>query len=181
MARNGLISLVLTLIAAALLPAGAALADDNPVTGLYVGGSVGESTERFDATLYRLRADTVGYQIAAGWRPVDVLAGEVNYVNFGRAQGGVNYADTDGVTVSALAFLPIPLLDIYGRVGVIDWRTDVTSPFFPYRRTGNDLVYGVGAGMHWGSFGVRAEYQRYDLSDANIMSLAAVGITWTFL
>jgi hypothetical protein len=110
-----------------------------------------------------------------------VLAGEVNYVNFGRAQGGVNYADTDGVTVSALGFLPIPLVDIYGRLGVIDWRTDVTSPFFPYRRTGSDLVYGVGAGMHWGSFGARVEYQRYDLSDTSVMSLASLGVTWTFL
>jgi hypothetical protein len=181
MAKNGLVFLVLTLIAAALLPAGAALADEAGLTGFYVGGALGESTERFDSTLYRLRADTVGYQFAAGWRPLDVLAGEVNYVNFGRAQGGVNYADTDGVTVSALGFLPIPLVDIYGRLGVIDWRTDVTSPFFPYRRTGSDLVYGVGAGMHWGSFGARVEYQRYDLSDTSVMSLASLGVTWTFL
>jgi len=73
MARNGLIFVVVTLIPAALLPAGAALGDD---TGFYVGGSLGESSERFDPSLYRLRADTVGYQIAAGWRPVhDTLSG----------------------------------------------------------------------------------------------------------
>jgi hypothetical protein len=83
--------------------------------------------------------------------------------------------------VSVLGFLPIPLIDIYGRLGAVDWRSDVTSPFFPYRRTGSDLVYGVGAGMHWGSFGARLEYERYDVSDASIMSLASLGITWTFL
>ena len=44
-----------------------------------------------------------------------------------------------------------------------------------------DRVYGVGAGMHWGSFGARLEYERFDMSDTSIMSLASVGITWTFL
>ncbi|MGC2460475.1 MAG: outer membrane beta-barrel protein [Steroidobacteraceae bacterium] len=178
MARNGLIFMVVTLIPAALLPAGAALGDD---TGFYVGGSLGESSERFDPSLYRLRADTVGYQIAAGWRPLEVLAGEVDYVSFGRAQRGANYADTDGVGVFALGFLPIPVIDIYGRVGAIDWRTDVTSPVFPIRRTGTDLAYGVGAGMHWGSLGARLEYVRYDVTDASILSLASVGVSWTFL
>ena len=52
------------------------------------------------------------------------LAGELNYVGFGRAYSGINYADTDGVGVSASGFLPIPVVDLYGRLGLVDWRTD---------------------------------------------------------
>ncbi|MFI4869561.1 MAG: outer membrane beta-barrel protein [Steroidobacterales bacterium] len=178
MPRKALILLALTSVAAAGLPAGAALAGD---TGLYIGGAIGRSDERFDPSAYSVSADNVGYQVAAGWRPFGLLAGEVDYVGFGRASGGVNYADTYGVGVSALAFLPIPLVDVYGRVGLMNWRTNVSSPFGGYHRTGTNLAYGVGAGMHWGSLGARLEYERYDISATSTMSLASLGMTWTFM
>jgi hypothetical protein len=173
------ILLALALAPAALLPATAALGDDD--IGLYGGGSVGQSSERFHPSDYSLRAQNTGYQVAAGWRPIDVLAAELTYTDLGRAHGGVNYADTDGIGVSALAFLPIPLVDVYGRAGLVNWRADVHSPFLSFHRSGSDLTYGVGAGMHWGSLGARVEYQRYDMSVASTMSLASVGVTWTFL
>jgi hypothetical protein len=168
----------LIFLAATLLAATAALGDN---TGLYVGASLGQSSERFDPASYSVRADNTGFQAAAGWRPLGVLAGEVDYVSFGRARGGINYADTDGVGLFALGFLPIPLVDIYGRLGVTNLRTDVNSPFRSFHRSGSDLAYGVGAGMHWGSLGARLEYERYDVSGASTMSLASVGMTWTFL
>ncbi len=170
--------LLLALMSTAALPAGTALADN---TGVYIGGSIGRSDERFEPSAYNVSADNVGYQAAVGWRPIELLAGEVNYVGFGRASAGVNYADTYGVGLSALGFLPIPLVDLFGRVGLMNWRTNVTSPFRGYRRTGTDPAYGFGAGMHWGSLGARLEYQRYSISGASTMSLASVGMTWTFL
>jgi hypothetical protein len=172
--------LALALGPAALLCAAAALGDDD--VGLYVGGSVGQSSERFHPSDYGLRAQNTGYPVAAGWRPIDLLAGEVDYVSFGRAHGGVNYADTDGVGLSALGFLPIPLVDVYGRLGLMNWRANVHSPFSSsFHRSGSDLAYGVGAGVHWGSLGARLEYQRYDMSTASTMSLTSVGVSWTFL
>jgi len=177
------IVLALASVAAAGLPTGAALAveNDSSVTGVYIGGSLGRSDERFEPSAYDVSADNTGYQVAAGWRPISLLAGELDYVGFGRATGGVNYADTYGIGLSALGFLPIPLVDVYGRIGVVNWRTDVTSPFQGYHRSGTDLAYGGGAGMHWGSLGARLEYQLYDISATSRMNLASVGITWTFL
>ena len=127
-------------------------------------GGGGGKGRRFHPSDYSLRAQNTGYQVAAGWRPIDLFAGEVNYVSFGRAHGGVNYADTDGIGVSALGFLPIPLVDVYGRLGLVNWRANVHSPFSSFHRSGSDLAYGVGAGMHWGSLGARLEYQRFDVS-----------------
>jgi hypothetical protein len=193
MAKNGWMRLVVTwlpaavlpalLLSAAWLPAGAARADDSGDTGLYVGGSLGRSDERFEPSAYSLSADNTGYQVAAGWRPFGVLAGELDYVSLGRASAGINYADTYGIGVSALGFVPIPWFDLYGRLGVTNWRTDVSSPFAfaSYRITGTDLNYGVGAGMHWGSLGARLEYQRFEISQTSRMDLASVGVTWTFL
>jgi len=175
------IAVALALLPAGLLPATVALADDDTPVGLYIGGAIGPSSERFHPEDYSLRAQNTGYQVAAGWRPISMLAGEVNYVDLGRAYSGINYADTDGIAVSALGFLPIPLVDVYGRLGLVDWRSNVHSPFSSFHRSGSDLTYGVGAGMHWGSLGARVEYQRYDMTVASTMSLASVGVTWTFL
>ena len=182
MRQHGSIFPGIVLLAASCLPVGAALADeDSGQYGLYAGGSIGPSSERFRSDAYSLRAQNTGYQAALGFRPINLFAAELDYVNFGRAYGGVNYADTDGVGVSALGFLPIPLVDVYGRVGVTNLRTDVSSPYQSFHRSGADLSYGIGAGMHWGSLGARVEYQRYDLSIASTMSLTLIGVTWTFL
>jgi hypothetical protein len=169
-------SYLISLIALSLLPA-AAFADE---TGFYVGGDIGNSTEHFNASTFAVNADNTGYKAAVGFRPLSVLAGEVNYVSFGRASAGENFADTDGIGVSALAFLPVPIVDIYGRLGVINWRTDANSPGFSFHRTGSDLSYGAGVGAHWGSLGARAEFERFEITGARTMELATVGLTWTF-
>jgi hypothetical protein len=171
--------LTLACLAAAGLSATAALADDT--IGPYIGGSIGQSSERFHPSAYSVRAQDTGYEVAAGWRPLNLLAGELDYVGFGRAHGGVSYADTYGVGAFALAYLPIPVVDVYGRLGLMNWRSDVTSPFSSFHRSGSDLAYGVGAGMHWGNLGARVEYQRFDIALASTMSLTSVGMTWTFL
>jgi hypothetical protein len=170
-------SYLVSVIALTLLPAGATLAAD---TGFYVGGDVGNSTEHFNDSIFGVNADNSGYKVAAGLRPLSVLAGEVNYVSFGRASAGVNFADTDGIAVSALAFLPIPIVDVYGRFGVMNWRVDANSPGDSFHRTGSDLTYGVGAGAHWGSFGARLEFERYQVGGATTMELTTVGLTYTF-
>jgi hypothetical protein len=170
-------SYLLPIIAMTLLPAGAALADD---TGLYFGGDIGNSTEHFNTSVFGVNADNGGYKIAAGVRPISLLAGELDYVSFGRASAGINFADTDGIAVSALAFLPIPLIDVYGRFGVMDWRVDANSPGNSFHRNGSDLTYGVGAGAHWGSFAARLEFDRYQVGGASTMELATVGLLYSF-
>jgi hypothetical protein len=149
-------------------------------TGFYIGGSLGDSMQQFDDSTFDVHSATTGYKFAAGWRPLSVFAAELDYTNFGRAYSGINYANTDGTGLFALGFLPIPMVDLYGKLGVVDWRTDAQSPFFGFHRTGTDLGYGFGAGTSWGSIGARVEYERYEVQHANDMGLASVGLVWTF-
>jgi len=149
-------------------------------TGFYFGGDIGNSTEHFDADTFGVNANDTAYKVAAGFRPLSVLAGELDYISFGRASGGTNYADTDGVAISALAFLPIPLVDVYGRVGLMNYHVAAHSPQFGFHRDGSDLTYGVGLGAHWGGLGARLEYQRFQISGASTMEMATAGINWTF-
>ena len=114
-------------------------------------------------------------------RPIDLLAAEVSYIDFGRAFNGINYADTNAVGAFALAFLPIPLVDVYGKVGLAEWRTDAQSPGFGFHRTGANVAYGAGVGTNWGDIGVRLEYERYEVSHSNDMGMASIGVVWAFL
>lgn len=166
------------MMAGTMLACGVALGAND---GFYVGGSIGQSEEHFDASTYGVHGNDSAYKIAAGFRPLDVIAGELDYVSMGRASGGFNYADTYGVGAFALAFLPIPLVDVYGRVGLVNWRTNVYSPILPFRRTGTDLAYGAGAGMSWGNLGARLEYEMFDVAHSTTMNLASIGVIWTFL
>jgi hypothetical protein len=171
---------IVPVIALLLLPAGAAFAQ---TTGFYFGGDVGNSTEHFNDSTFGVNADNSGYKVALGFRPLPVIAGEIDYVGFGRASGGIDFADTYGVSASALAYLPIPVVDVYGRLGVMDWRTDASCnacfPAFSFHRTGADLTYGVGAGAHWGALAARLEYERFQVTGASTMELATIGITYT--
>jgi len=170
------------LTAAALLlgaTAPRARADDN--IGVYLGGSLGAAQASYGANTFDASGANTGYKFALGVRPLSVFAAEASYINFGRSYGGINYADTYAEGLFALGFLPIPWVDVYGKLGVAEFRTDAYSPFLSFHRTGADLAYGVGAGTNWGRLGARLEYERYEVSHASDMGMASFGLTWVFL
>lgn len=154
-----------------------ARADD----GVYVGASIGQAQQNYDAAVFDAHGSQTGYKFAVGIRPINLLAAELSYIDFGRAFGGIDYADTNAVGAFALAFLPIPLVDVYGKVGLAEWRTNAQSPGLGFHHSGADVAYGAGAGFSWGRVGARLEYERYQVSHANDMGMASVGLTWTFL
>jgi len=166
-------SLTLT---AALLPALPAQAQD---TGFYVAGSIGQSRVHYDASTFYSSTSSVGYQVAAGFKPLPVLSGEFDYVGFARAFSGINYADTYGVGVFALGYLPIPIVHFYGKVGVVDWRTSAHSPNLSFHRTGANLAYGAGIGASWGRVGARLEFESFNVAHASTVALTSIGIVWS--
>jgi hypothetical protein len=89
--------------------------------------------------------------------------------------------DTNGVSLSAVGFLPIGPVDLFARVGAINWSADLKSPLGTDSDDGTDLAYGVGAQFRVWSLGIRAEYEQFDISDADTVDMISVGVTWTFL
>lgn len=164
-------------LAFAGLPASAA---DN---GIYLGGSVGQSALEIDDFDYD--ADATGYKLIAGWRFLDWLAVEANYVDFGSGDdtvlGNKIETDADGFSLSAVGFLPVGPVDLFARVGMIDWSADLSSPGFGSAGDdGTDLTYGVGAQFRVWSLSLRAEYEKFDIEDVDV-DMISVGVTWTFL
>jgi hypothetical protein len=148
-------------------------------TGFYVAGSLGESRVQYDPGAFDVGTHNVGYQVAAGFRPLPILSGEFDYTGFARAFNGVNFADTYGLGLFALGYLPIPVVQVYGKVGLVDWRTRVHSPELSFHRTGADFAYGAGVGTNWGRLGARLEFETFEVAHASTMQLASIGIVWS--
>jgi OOP family OmpA-OmpF porin len=175
--RKHLLPGIFAALALTSLPA---LAADN---GIYLGASVGQSGLQVDDFNYD--ADATGYKLIAGWRFIDWLAVEANYLDFGSGDdtvfGDKIETEADGVSLSAVGFLPVGPVDLFARVGAVDWSADISSPGLGSGSDdGTDLTYGVGAQFRVWSLSIRAEYEMFDVSDADL-DMISVGVTWTFL
>lgn len=160
-----------------------ALAADN---GIYIGGSVGQANVEVDnipeLSSEDFKGDDTGYKFIVGIRPLDWLAVEANYVDFGSPKDTVAgtqvKASGDGITASVLGFLPIGPVDLFARAGLISWDTDLEGR---PSTDGTDLAYGVGAQFRVWSISVRAEYEKFDVDDLDDLSMFSIGATFTFL
>ena len=155
------------------------LAADN---GIYIGASVGQSGVQDDSIGFD--ASATGFKGIIGWRFLDWLAVEGNYVDFGsgddRVLGEKVEVSADGLSLSAVGFLPVGPVDLFARAGLVDWSGDVRSPNFERASAdGTEFTYGAGVQFRVWSLSLRAEYERFDLdgTDADMLS---VGVTWTF-
>jgi len=174
----------LAISAALLLASSASFAADN---GIYIGGSVGKANVDVDEDLgFELDSDDTGFKAIVGIRPLDFLGFELNYVDLGKPSddvGGVDIeADTSGIDAFAVGFLPLPLVDLFAKVGVVSWDSKISVEGVQVADdSGEDLAYGVGAQVRFGSIAVRAEYERFEIDNLDDVNLISLGFTWTFL
>jgi opacity protein-like surface antigen len=173
------------LFAAALLvlPVVPAVAADN---GFYLGGSIGQANLKVDnltdgISTADFDGDDMAWKLIAGFRPLDWLGLEAAYVNFGEPEdtvlGQKLKAEGDGISAFAVGFLPTGPVDLYAKVGLISWDSKISGDFSD---DGTDLAYGVGAQFRVLGLSIRAEYEKFDVSDVDL-DMISVGLTYTFL
>ena len=121
--------------------------------GLYVGAALGQTESGLRDSNVNFKDRDQGYKLIAGIRMLGVLGVELNYVDLGTANVGGARAKTKAADGFAMVFLPIPLVDVYGKLGLVSWKTDASAPasLGSFRRTGSDLAYGAGVQLHFGS------------------------------
>jgi hypothetical protein len=175
---------ILFAVALFALPVLPAVAADN---GFYLGASVGQANLKIDDLTDNTFADDdfdgddLAYKLIAGMRPLDWLGLEAAYVNFGEPEdtvlGQKVQADGDGITAFAVGFLPTGPVDLYAKLGIISWDSKIGAAFDD---DGTDLAYGVGAQFRVLGLSIRAEYEKFDISDVDL-DMISVGLTYTFL
>jgi OOP family OmpA-OmpF porin len=173
-------------LAAALfaLPVLPAVAADN---GFYLGASVGQANLKIDDLTNNtfenddFNADDMAFKLIAGMRPLDWLGLEAAYVNFGEPEdtvlGQKLKADGDGISAFAVGFLATGPVDLFAKVGLISWDSKISGSFDD---DGTDLAYGAGAQFRVLGLSIRAEYEKFDISDVDL-DMVSVGVTYTFL
>jgi hypothetical protein len=173
---------VLGLLSLAALAPTAGAADN----GFYLGAGITDT--KFDVDgIGSGSLDDNSFKVIAGIRPLNWLAFEANYLDLGGESEDGESFDSNAITVSGLVLAEIGIVDLYARLGVAKWDADVASDALNFSESddGWEPTYGVGVGVHFGSIGVRAEYERFeaelfDALDADIDTIS-LSVTYTFL
>lgn len=166
--------------------------------GLYGGAGIGNAgieVEGNDPDLGDIDdrdfdGDDVGYKLLAGYRIAPYFGVEASWNDFGTPDDATEIGnvpietefETDGFDISAMGILPIgESFDLFAKAGYFIWDLEGTSSsggvVESVENDGEDLTYGVGAQWNPGSFGLRLEYQIYDvegLDDVWFLSLGAL-------
>jgi len=170
------------LISACLAAPGAAFAADN---GFYLGLASSDVSSNYGAASFSSSGadDDRGLKAIVGFRPLDGFAIEANYVDMGETRAVYPSTtlsiDSDALSVSAVGLIALPLVDLYGRLGMAHWESK-TEFLGTRKESGTDPTYGAGAQFRVGSFALRFEYERFEIEDDS-SDLVSVGFTYTFL
>jgi len=157
------------------------VADAGNKTGPYIGGSLGYATTDVSKGSYNFDDNDAGFKIFGGYNfgviPLLDLAVEGSYVDFGQATSSIQKVDVTGWDIFGLAALNLGPIGVFGKVGRIWWNRD--SNINVLDDSGNDMAYGIGARFQVGSFGIRAEYEYFDI-DSSDAGMFSAGVSWTF-
>jgi opacity protein-like surface antigen len=180
------------LLCCALASCAPAFADD--LLGVYVGAGLARTDLRQD--YYQIDSHAGGWKLLAGWRPLSLLGVEAEYTDLGSkgvtTYGGTTHVSTDATATAAyvLGYLPVPLpwIDIYGKVGAA--RVKASTSAYPLPGVGtcvapapcepvstesskSSVAWGAGLQFKWGRTAARLDYERFDGSQGNPAALAA--------
>lgn len=163
-------------------------------SGLYIGGGIGnasvEATDSnpVDGSDLDFDESDAGFKVFAGYNfgllPLLNLAVEGGYVDFGAPEGriaGQNLSyEVNGIDAFGLAGANLGPVMIFAKGGFISWDSDSVVGSRAGDDSGTDPAYGVGAQIQLLSIGIRAEYERYEVSDLKSLDLISASLTYTF-
>ncbi len=69
---------------------------------------------------------------------------------------------------------------VFGKVGYAWWDVDVSIDDVTFSDDGNDAVYGIGARFNLWSLEIRGEYEIFDVSDVEDLTMWSLGVVWRF-
>jgi opacity protein-like surface antigen len=138
----------------------------------YIGASAGESkfeAECASTNVFSCDKRDTGFKVYAGGKFNEVLGLELGYTDFGRIRASGGDTDAWAIPLSLTAGIPLgDRFNIFGKVGGLYGRTDVTASASTLLETGHKS----GWGWTWGAgatfklaqnFDLRLDWDRYAL------------------
>jgi len=165
--------------------------------GFYIGGSISQASLtindfEIDLESFDYKADTTSYKVIVGYRFMGFFAVEGSYIDFGTFKDSFDVAgdpanietNLKGFDAFAMGMLPLGIADIFVKVGLVSWDSDIQAAIGSIVEfgsdSGTDLVYGLGAQVRFKGLAVRGEFEYFDIADADSVYLISLGATFTF-
>jgi hypothetical protein len=174
------------LIPLLMLAAASAHAEDgSPDTSVYAGaGIMNSNVQNIEGTGFNINNTSV--KALAGVR-FSLIGAELDYYHLGSDSrdfyfGGAN-ADARAFAAYAVGYLPLPILDFFGKVGVDRWQLNSSSTnpsLFQLSDSGTQLAWGVGAQDHLGNFLARLEYEHLAISNTDGARVVSFDVAYNF-
>jgi len=164
-------------------------ATTNFAQGLYLGAGIGNTyynTEIGEAIeqAQEISENSTAWKLFAGFQLNEFLNVEGGYRNFGSissdVEGETFESKTSGWDVEALGRIKVSMIDIFAKAGVMFWASDLTYIAENFEETGTDFLWGIGVGAHFGSIGVRAEWESITVESPNSLSMVSLSATLGF-
>ena len=145
--------------------------------GLYLGGGIGNTyynTEIGEAIdqAQEISENSTAWKLFAGFQLNEFLNLEGGYRSFGSISSDVENAvlesKTSGWDIEALGRVKIAMIDVFAKAGILFWSSEATFEEVNFDESGGDFLWGLGLGVHFGSLGVRAEWESVAISKDDV-------------
>jgi len=159
--------------------------------GIYVGGGVGSATIQDspgNSAGTHFDENDAAWKAFGGYRfdvlPIVSLSAEIGYRDLGKpnaSPGGVpvEYKLT-GFDYAALAGVGLGPVEVYARIGGMQYDLKKTIGATETKFDGNAPVYGIGAQFMLFGIGVRAEYEKIDIKELDSVDMITLSAFYKF-
>jgi outer membrane immunogenic protein len=152
-------------------------------SGVYFGAGFGDTNIKGPLDGDDLEFDSTGYKLLLGYNfgviPLIDLAIEGAYVDLGdESSNGTQFEQTswNGFGLAGLSFGPI---GIFAKAGFAAWDAETRVGLVNVSDSGTDPVYGIGGRLQFGAVSARIEYEYYDQSHFDDVSMASISFLYT--
>lgn len=166
-------------------------------SGFYLGGSIGSAAVEANVDDGGIvlpdpppvfDEDDFGWKVFAGYNfalgEVFALGLEGGYTDLGKPSGDVlsipiSVAPT-ALNLYGTAGVDLGPINLFAKYGVVNWDVDAVIDGIGFSDDGSDPAYGVGLRFNLGSLEIRGEYEIFDVSDVEDVTMLSVGLAYRF-
>lgn len=173
-----------------------AISADAAKSGFFMGGSIGTAAVEANVNDGIVLPDPApvfdendfGWKFLAGYdfalSEAFSLGIEGGYVDLGSPSADVLTIpislDPTGLSLYGTAGVDIGPVGLFAKYGVVDWEVEGSIAGIDFDDDGNDPAYGVGVRFNIGSVEIRGEYEIFDISDVEDVTLLSAGVVIRF-